>query len=80
MLMRFPIILALLISLSWLAPAQTPAPYDAIPSARQLAWHKMKFYAFVHVNMNTFTNEEWGHSTVKPDDFDPTQLECRQWA
>lgn len=70
----------LLLSLSWLTFAQTPAPYGATPSPRQLTWHKMKYYAFVHFNMNTFTNEEWGHGTEKPDDFNPTQLDCRQWA
>lgn len=78
--MRFSVLLALLLSLSRLTTAQTPAPYGALPSARQLAWHKMKYYAFVHFNMNTFTNEEWGHGTEKPDDFNPTQLDCRQWA
>lgn len=77
--MRF-LFSVLLLGLSWLASAQTPAPYGATPSPRQLAWHKMKYYAFVHFNMNTFTNEEWGHGTEKPDDFNPTQLDCRQWA
>ncbi|UHG92923.1 alpha-L-fucosidase [Spirosoma oryzicola] len=62
------------------ATAQTPAPYGAVPSARQLAWHRMKYYAFVHFNMNTFSNEEWGHGTEKPAMFNPTQLDCRQWA
>lgn len=57
-----------------------PASIGAAPSARQLAWHQLEYYAFVHFNMNTFTNEEWGHGTEKPDNFNPTNLDCEQWA
>lgn len=57
-----------------------PASFGAVPSPRQLAWHEWEYYAFVHFNMNTFTNEEWGHGTEKPDNFNPTNLDCEQWA
>jgi alpha-L-fucosidase len=57
-----------------------PAPFGAVPSSRQLAWHKLGYYAFIHFNMNTFTNEEWGHGTEKPNTFHPIQLDCEQWA
>ncbi|WP_461135848.1 alpha-L-fucosidase [Spirosoma lituiforme] len=78
--MRFFPLIAAFICLSWLAPAQRPAPFGAVPSPRQLQWHKMKYYAFVHFNMNTFTNEEWGHGTETANQFNPSQLDCRQWA
>ncbi|XWW45000.1 alpha-L-fucosidase [Fibrella sp. USSR17] len=78
--MRFTGFLAVFISVCQLAIAQSPAPYGAVPSARQLAWHKLRYYAFVHFNMNTFTNEEWGHGTETANQFNPTQLDCRQWA
>ncbi|AKD54227.1 alpha-L-fucosidase [Spirosoma radiotolerans] len=78
--MRFFTLFIVLINLSWLAVAQTPAPFGAVPSPRQLQWHKMKYYAFVHFNMNTFTNEEWGHGTETANMFNPSQLDCRQWA
>jgi len=37
-----------------------PAPFGALPSARQLRWHEMEFYGFLHFTVNTFTNREWG--------------------
>ncbi len=79
-MLRFVALFVLLVSLSRLSSAQTPAPFGAVPSPRQLQWHQLKYYAFVHFNMNTFTNEEWGHGTETTDLFNPTQLDCRQWA
>lgn len=66
--------------LPFFAKTPPPKPYGPTPSARQLQWHEMKYYAFIHFNMNTFTDFEWGHGTESPDTFNPTQLDCRQWA
>jgi alpha-L-fucosidase len=30
--------------------------------------------------MNTFTNQEWGFGDESPELFNPTELDCRQWA
>lgn len=59
---------------------EPPASIGPVPSERQLAWHKMQYYAFVHFNMNTFTDMEWGTGGEKPTQFNPTQLDTRQWA
>ncbi len=59
---------------------ETPKPVLPLPSDRQLAWHELEFYAFVHFNMNTFTNMEWGFGDESPQLFNPTELDCRQWA
>ena len=56
-----------------------PAPFGAIPTPQQLAWHEHRFYAFVHFNMNTFTGVEWGHGREHPDTFNPTDLDTDQW-
>lgn len=61
-------------------PVPPPAPYGPIPSKAQLAWQQMEFNAFVHFNMNTFTNIEWGMGSEPPSTFNPTALDCRQWA
>ena len=69
----------LLISLS--ACSQTPAPpdpYGAIPSARQLAWHEMEFYGFLHFTINTFTDKEWGYGDESPDLFHPLAFDAEQ--
>ena len=57
-----------------------PDPVLPIPSERQLVWHEMEFYAFIHFNMNTFSDMEWGFGDEKPEMFNPTELDCRQWA
>ncbi len=76
----------LLISMVWLiipsspAQCQIPTPYGALPSPRQLEWAETEYYMFVHFNMNTFTDMEWGTGGEDPALFNPTDLDCMQWA
>lgn len=57
-----------------------PTPVTPVPDQKQLDWQELEFYAFVHFNMNTFTNMEWGFGDESPELFNPTELDCRQWA
>ena len=63
------------------ALAQPTAATDLpTPSANQLRWHDMEMYAFLHYSLNTYTDQEWGYGNESPQLFNPSQLDCRQWA
>ncbi|MGC9354114.1 MAG: alpha-L-fucosidase [Mariniphaga sp.] len=78
--MKYLILYLIILVISSCAQAPPPDPVHPLPSERQLAWHELEFYAFVHFNMNTFTNMEWGFGDESPELFNPTELDCRQWA
>ena len=59
---------------------QSYEPVKPIPSERQKIWQEMEYYAFIHFNMNTFTNVEWGEGKESPTSFNPSALDCNQWA
>lgn len=70
-------ILAFLISCNTVKP---PEPFGAVPSDRQLEWHELEYYMFVHFTVNTFTDKEWGYGDEKESEFNPSEMDCRQWA
>lgn len=61
------------------APA-APKEQAVVPSARQLNWQDLEYYAFVHFSINTFTDKEWGFGDESPELFNPTELDTDQWA
>jgi alpha-L-fucosidase len=58
--------------------AAAPVPFGAVPSERQLAWHQLEMYAFVHYTLNTYTDKEWGSGDESPALFAPTQFDANQ--
>ncbi len=54
--------------------------YGAIPTQDQVNWQQMEYYMFTHFGPNTFTDVEWGNGKEDPKVFNPTNVDCRQWA
>jgi alpha-L-fucosidase len=60
--------------------AQPVKPYGAVPTPYQMQWQQLEMYLFVHFGPNTFTDQEWGSGKENPDVFQPSDLDCMQWA
>lgn len=57
-----------------------PAPYGVLPTEAQVEWQKMEYNLFMHFGPNTFTGAEWGSGQEKAELFNPTAMDCGQWA
>ncbi len=66
-------VLALMISFSFSSSAQ---------SREKLRnnFAKLKYGMFLHFNMGTFVDKEWATGYEDPLLFNPTKLDCEQWA
>jgi alpha-L-fucosidase len=73
------ILSACLISISC-TRTESPAPFGPIPSKNQMRWQEMEYYSFVHFSLNTYTDQSWGYGDEDVNLFNPTELDCRQWA
>ena len=78
--MKKLIFISSLLYMHWLASAQNIPVINPIPSKKQVDWQALEYYGFIHFNMNTFTNLEWGEGQENPVNFNPTNLDRNQWA
>ena len=69
-----------LLFLAAICCTSAPDPLGAVPDAAQMEWQKMEVNMFCHFGPNTFSGQEWGSGAESEDLFNPTGLDCRQWA
>ena len=70
----------LLTAVSLSVSAKTHSFNGPLPTENQLRWQDMEMYAFIHYSMNTYTDQEWGFGNEDLKLFNPSDLDCRQWA
>ena len=72
--------LMIMLTLQMHGQANSQSPCGPVPSENQLRWQDMEMYAFIHYSLNTYTDQEWGFGNEDPKLFNPSDLDCRQWA
>lgn len=73
-------LLSILFLLSACQTTPPPAPVFPLPTSNQIEWQKLETYAFIHFGLNTFNDLEWGYGDTPASTFNPTNLDCDQWA
>ncbi|NII09549.1 alpha-L-fucosidase [Oleiagrimonas sp. C23AA] len=60
--------------------AASPMLADSRLHAAQQAFLDLRFGMYIHLNMATFEEREWGDPKTSPKRFNPKHLDARQWA
>lgn len=73
---------ALLLACPLLSANERPLPPPESPrlEPHQRNYSELRFGAFIHFNMGTFTGMEWTNPKDDPRKFAPAALDCGQWA
>jgi alpha-L-fucosidase len=52
---------------------------SVVPSPRQYEWQKLEMTGFVHFGINTFDEVEWGQHSTDITQFNPAEIDAKQW-
>lgn len=74
------VVLMVMLTIQIQGQVKNPLPCGPVPSENQLRWQNMDMYAFIHYSLNTYTDQEWGGGNEDPKLFNPSNLDCKQWA
>ncbi|HMH69154.1 MAG TPA: alpha-L-fucosidase, partial [Pinirhizobacter sp.] len=66
-------------SIALAAAASGAAPGNRLLRAQQ-AFLDLRFGMFIHLNMATYQQREWGDPKASPAMFNPRHLDASQWA
>lgn len=77
---RFKIITLAMLALFQYVTTVAQQQSDTRLSEKQAKFLEWRFGMFIHFNMATFVNREWATGHEEPLLFNPTKLDCKQWA
>ena len=77
--MKIPI-LVIIALFSQTSAHAAPAAAENSLDAPRAAFLQLKFGMFIHFNMGTYQEKEWGDPRQDPASFHPAKLDCGQWA
>ena len=66
--------------LTFFALLQVSYVQSQILQEKQQEFTSLKFGLFIHIGLATYTNEEWASGKEDPMIFNPSKLDCNQWA
>jgi len=70
----------LVICLTAVATAQSVIPTKLPLHQLQQQFVDLRFGMFIHFNIATYANQDWPDPNTSPTLFNPTKLDCNQWA
>lgn len=76
---RFLLFVCLFCGIHTAVQAESKAPHNSLRELQQ-QFVDLKFGMFIHFNMATFNESDWGNPDAPLELFAPMKMDCKQWA